>query len=157
MPLWGLMDTQGFIDAALCEIGDSFAAEDRSQNSLRIVLCQYPNVPPEDIWTALPMLFWLGILNSEKLRSLPYQEFLLTPYWLAVSTHVKDNHPWCVLCTEPLSGPLEVHHRTYLHRGSEWEHLEDLTVLCHECHDWISKKPSRWKMLKTGKDLKWPS
>jgi 5-methylcytosine-specific restriction endonuclease McrA len=31
---------------------------------------------------------------------------------------------------------LEVHHRTYAHFGSE--RPEDLTVLCHECHDAIT-------------------
>jgi hypothetical protein len=141
------MGIQEFIDETLCEITDSFTAEECSRLKLQAILCKYPNTTPHETWIALPMLFWRRILNSGELRSMPYLEFLSTPYWLAVSEYVKSLRPWCALCVDPLSGPLEVHHRTYAHRGGEWQYLDDLTVLCHECHDWISKKPSRWKFI----------
>jgi hypothetical protein len=131
----------------LREIGNSFELEKQACLRLQFILDRLPNTTPEETWTALPMLFLRGTLNPEELQSMPYLEFLQTPYWTAVSEHVKSKHPWCALCTDPLSGPLEVHHRTYVHRGYEWRHLNDLAVLCHECHDWISKKPARWKAV----------
>ena len=141
------MTTEELVDDALREITCSFAADAASHHHIQRILDQFPNITPHEVWDALPMLFWRGVLNSAELRSIPYVDFLQTQYWRAVSEHLKTEYPWCALCTEPLAGPLEVHHRTYKHRGSEWEHLEDLAVLCHECHDWISKKPSRWKSL----------
>jgi hypothetical protein len=141
------MDMQERIDSALREIGTSFEAEREERTRLQSILEKFPNVTPQEVWSALPILFWRGTLDPDELRSMPYQEFLQSTYWLAVSEHVKSKHPWCALCTDPLSGPLEVHHRTYIHRGYEWQHLNDLAVLCHECHDWISKKPARWKAV----------
>lgn len=110
------MGIQGRIDSVLREIGKSFDADALERNLLQSVLYRFPNVTPEETWDALPVLFIRGTLDAKELRSMQYFEFLATPYWLAVSEHVKSKHPWCALCTDPLSGPLEVHHRTYIHR-----------------------------------------
>jgi hypothetical protein len=141
------MDIQDRIDAVIRQVGESFASERAAYNRLNRILAKFPDTTLQETWDALPMLFFRGIFNESVLRVLPYDEFLQTSYWLAVSNHVREKYPWCVLCVEPLTRPLEVHHRTYAHKGSEWLHLDDLSVLCHECHDWISKKPSRWKLL----------
>lgn len=134
------MSTEELVDDALCEVAESFAIEAIAHRRLQRILVQFPNTTPKETWDALPILFWRRILISEILRSLPYDEFLQTPYWIAVSEHAKAEQPWCVLCTEPMDGPLEVHHRTYQHRGSEWLHLGDLTVLCGDCHQTFHKK-----------------
>lgn len=141
------MTTHELIDNAIREVAASFTADAAILRKLKLVLAKFPNCTPQEIWNALPILFWHEKIDADSLRSIPYKEFLKTPYWMAVSDHVKTMHPWCVLCTEPFAEPLEVHHRTYIHRGSEWLYLDDLTVLCHECHQWVSKKPSRWKNL----------
>ena len=145
------MQTQEYIDQVLRDIGNSFDEEESRRNRLHSILWRFPNVTPSETWIALPMLFWQGKLDAKILRSMSYEQFLKTPYWLAVSEYVKKHHPWCALCAEPFAEPLEVHHRTYIHRGFEWQHLGDLAVLCHDCHDWISKKPSRQKFLLRGK------
>jgi hypothetical protein len=134
------MTTQERIDEAMRAVGKSFEDDEAALNRLRNTITKYPKVTLQDAWDALPMLFWLGILDADQLSSMPYSEFLQTPYWIAVSDHVKTRRPWCALCCEPFAGPLEVHHRTYKHRGDEWRHLDDLTVLCRECHEWISQK-----------------
>jgi len=38
----------------------------------------------------------------------------------------------CSLCANKHS--LNVHHRTYEHKGEEYKNLEDLVVLCKICH-----------------------
>lgn len=72
--------------------------------------------------------------DAEHLRKLPYEEFLLTDYWKEVSQMVRerDGHR-CRICNA--SKRIEVHHRTYQHHGSEHFHLDDLTTLCHVCHN----------------------
>ena len=124
------------IDKALEEISLSFRVDEVARAKLRRILDTYPDTTPAETWIALPLLFWQGTLDTQVLRKMPYDEFLKTPYWAAVSEHVKSLRPWCVLCTEPLAGPLRVHHRTYVHRGDEWRHLEDLSVICDPCHSW---------------------
>lgn len=69
------------------------------------------------------------------LEGLPYQDFLQTSYWKAVSRHIKKLAGFsCQICcsTEKLS----THHRSYRHHG--WEHSEvglaDLVCLCDSCH-----------------------
>jgi hypothetical protein len=72
--------------------------------------------------------------DSRWLRSLPYQQFLDTTYWRAVSQSVKmrAGHR-CEKCGRP--GPeLETHHRSYRHHGREHKHLNDLVAWCNDCH-----------------------
>lgn len=62
-----------------------------------------------------------------------YKDFLQTPYWKAVSEKkVRKAQYRCELCNS--QGVLNVHHRTYSHKGFEALHLEDLIVLCQNCH-----------------------
>ena len=76
---------------------------------------------------------------KEKLKKMDYKDFLKTPYWAAISKHVKylaGNK--CEYCGS--SEKLEVHHKTYENHGDELHHLEDLVCLCHDCHAMIHKK-----------------
>ena len=42
----------------------------------------------------------------------------------------------CQECLKPFNVyHLNTHHKTYIHHGEEIDHLEDLIVLCQECHE----------------------
>jgi hypothetical protein len=70
---------------------------------------------------------------AQELAAMPYQQFLQTQYWQLIRMAALNNalHR-CSMCNSP--NQLEVHHRTYKHRGYEFRHLEDLTVVCRPCH-----------------------
>jgi hypothetical protein len=68
-----------------------------------------------------------------RLKALPYEVFLRTPYWTIVRAYVMTMRgARCEQCS--WIGALNVHHMTYSHRGEELFHLEDLKVLCEFCH-----------------------
>ena len=63
-----------------------------------------------------------------------YYDFLATPYWKAVSQYKRYKAKYkCELCNS--NGSLAVHHKTYENHGLEVYHLEDLVVLCKDCHE----------------------
>ena len=66
--------------------------------------------------------------------SMKYSDFLLTPYWKAI-THkkMKDAGFRCQLCKK--KGLLNTHHRTYSIHGYELQNLNELIVLCKDCHE----------------------
>lgn len=67
------------------------------------------------------------------IKNMEYKEFLKTPYWKAISWKAKQKANFCCqLCNN--SQGLETHHRTYESHGMEHANLEDLIVLCHDCH-----------------------
>jgi|GEM_PF-5976003 len=70
---------------------------------------------------------------AQELAAMPYQQFLQTKYWQLIRRAALNNalHR-CEMCNFPKQ--LEVHHRTYKHRGYEFRHMEDLTVVCRPCH-----------------------
>jgi hypothetical protein len=70
---------------------------------------------------------------------LPYRDFLNCRYWLQLAVYLKFHAGFtCQICGKkpfPLGQGLEVHHKTYAHRGCEYpDHLDDLEVLCRDCH-----------------------
>lgn len=67
-----------------------------------------------------------------ELRSMPYREYLKTRHWrrLRVVAIKKAKHK-CAVCGDTEN--LNVHHLTYERKGCE--KLEDLQVLCRECHE----------------------
>jgi 5-methylcytosine-specific restriction endonuclease McrA len=71
---------------------------------------------------------------AEAIKSLSYSEFLSTPYWIAVSQRAKFKAGYkCALC-HTNKQTLMTHHTTYEHHGYEHRYLEDLIVLCGQCH-----------------------
>ncbi len=68
------------------------------------------------------------ILNME------YYDFLKTPYWKAIAqyTKLKANFK-CSLCASKEG--LATHHKTYENHGKEHCNLQDLIVLCNDCHE----------------------
>lgn len=69
----------------------------------------------------------------QELKDMPYQQFLNTFYWKTIRNYIfYKRGTKCHLC--PSTQYLQVHHRTYEHRGFEISYLEDLIVLCRDCH-----------------------
>lgn len=67
----------------------------------------------------------------EELRTMPYREYLQTAEWQETRKQaLKRAHYKCQLCNR--EGRLNVHHKTYEHRGQELN--SDLIVLCENCH-----------------------
>ncbi len=75
-------------------------------------------------------------LRKGELVSMPYPDYLQTPEWQArrAAALERAQHR-CQVCNR--EERLEVHHRTYVRRGDERD--DDLTVLCHRCHDGFHK------------------
>jgi hypothetical protein len=68
----------------------------------------------------------------ERLRSLPYSEYLKSEHWQEVrKSALKRARYRCQVCNKADS-ILNVHHRTYEHRGEEY--AADVVVLCEDCH-----------------------
>jgi hypothetical protein len=61
-----------------------------------------------------------------------YQAYLQSPRWKQIRAIMLSNVGKCQLCGSKTN--LEVHHNSYEHIGDEKAHLEDLIVLCHDCH-----------------------
>ena len=74
---------------------------------------------------------------AEYIQNMGYEDFLNTPYWVAISLYTKYLHSFkCALCSN--KGELRTHHKTYQRHG--YEHIpevirEDLIVLCNDCHE----------------------
>lgn len=94
----------------------------------------------KDLKNPLIAKYVIGTMRREmttdvvaKLKASPYELFLRIPYWTIVRAYVMTlRGPRCEVCS--WTGGLNVHHITYIHRGEEIFHLEDLKVLCEWCH-----------------------
>lgn len=70
---------------------------------------------------------------NEYVANMPYKKYLTTPYWKFVSQLAKKKAKYkCQLCGSESN--LNTHHRTYEHKGYEINNMEDLIVLCQNCH-----------------------
>jgi hypothetical protein len=91
---------------------------------------------------------WYGTKASrnflgDKLRLMPYRDFLQTNYWKVVADFVKRKAGMrCQLCNLG-GGSVHTHHRTYRFHGREHEHVEDLICLCANCHSRFHNKLER--------------
>jgi hypothetical protein len=67
-----------------------------------------------------------------------YAAFLRSEYWKHVqeAVAVRDDGK----CRRCGARGLQVHHKTYEHKGEELEHLEDLELLCAACHAFEHRK-----------------
>jgi 5-methylcytosine-specific restriction endonuclease McrA len=79
-------------------------------------------------------------LKIAQYKTMPYKEYLLTPYWKWFADEARRcAHYKCNLCNG--SGILHVHHKTYETRGEE--KFDDVIVLCDRCHAKFHDKPVR--------------
>ena len=70
--------------------------------------------------------------EAERLRALPYEEFLRSVYWEGIRDRLLSAVGRCQICSAREG--LRVHHNSYANHGFEHLHPEDLTVLCDRCH-----------------------
>lgn len=80
--------------------------------------------------------FLVELYEIQDYKKMPYYKYLQTEHWRVLREHkllTVDNR--CQLCYNEWN--LQVHHRTYERLGNE--KLEDLTVLCKECHELFHK------------------
>lgn len=79
---------------------------------------------------------------SDHIKSMDYQSFLQTPYWKAIAAHTKYKAGYrCQLCNSPRR--LITHHRNYDIHGFEHAYMQDLTVLCDDCHNKFHDRPQK--------------
>ena len=72
---------------------------------------------------------------ADRIKSLPYSDFLKTPYWKAIASKKRiEQGQRCGICNS--DGILSVHHRSYSLHGYEHtkDGLRDLIALCETCH-----------------------
>lgn len=71
---------------------------------------------------------------QSRLRALPNAKdaWINSPLWKETSKLKRRMQPYCADCGRTSS--LEAHHNTYIHWGIEVLHLQDLDVLCRNCH-----------------------
>ena len=67
------------------------------------------------------------------MAGLEYKKYLYTVYWRLVRAFKILLSDGCELCQR--TNRLNVHHATYDNKGREYEHLDDLHVLCKGCHE----------------------
>lgn len=101
----------------------------------------------------------LGLqLRQDEIRrckTLPYAEYLKTPWWDLVRTRTIRRARWglCELCQD--HGATEAHHTTYERLGEE--RPEDMVALCRHCHQHITDnglaKLSRRDLLRRRREI----
>lgn len=89
-------------------------------------------------WTKkqLQLWFWFhGDKIREHLKGLPHEKYIGSLYWRSVCRLVWQRAGG--RCENRRCGKrgAEVHQKSYVHRGEEHEHLEDLRLLCRECYE----------------------
>ena len=114
-------------------VGVSFDLDWKFQQRYSLALSRWPKVTNEEYIMLLPTIWVEDRFNQYELCHMKYEDFLRTQYWKAISWKAKQDHKYCQDCFEYLQ-QLHVHHLTYVRRGLEWLHPEDLVVLCHSCH-----------------------
>jgi hypothetical protein len=72
------------------------------------------------------------VLEAKELNKLPYNEYLQTDHWKQTRRKVKRKFKRCVICNS--SGNLHVHHRSYKWKGHKDKEINDLVLLCRDCH-----------------------
>lgn len=66
-------------------------------------------------------------------NQMTYKRYLSTPYWQLVSNLARRKAKYkCQLCGR--NNCLNVHHKSYINKGFEIMNMEDLIVLCQDCH-----------------------
>lgn len=78
------------------------------------------------------------------IKDMDYQDFLKTPYWKAIAAHTKYKAGYrCQLCNSAYD--LVTHHRSYDIHGREHAHMQELIVICDNCHNRFHDKIPEYK------------
>jgi|SRR5579859_260162 len=91
--------------------------------------------------TPAEQLYWITrVYDPERHRTISYKEFLKGPYWRILRKYILSvRGSRCALCGAD-DEHANVHHRSYEHHGREHEYLDDLIVLCRDCHSKFHNK-----------------
>ena len=76
----------------------------------------------------------LGSITDDRVRE--YSEYINSPVWKYISSIIKLKRDYtCERCGER-SNPahLVIHHKSYAHLGSELNYMDDVELLCTDCH-----------------------
>jgi hypothetical protein len=71
--------------------------------------------------------------TEDRLKYLPYDQFLNTLYWKIISRYKRRLMGVCDECGTKYH--LQTHHLDYTFRGIEYRYLDSMRVLCRNCHD----------------------
>lgn len=72
----------------------------------------------------------------QRLKKLPYRDYLASDHWQRIRAYALDHAKRrCQVCNS--GGKVDVHHRSYEHRGEE--RFSDVIILCRDCHDLFHK------------------
>ncbi len=89
--------------------------------------------------------------RAASIRAMPYPTFLQTDYWRIIRAYVLSMRAYkCFRCGSQIR--IELHHTSYVHHGTEHEHLEDLELACGACHRFVHAVD----LMAKGKLLKHP-
>lgn len=85
-------------------------------------------------WQSIQFKYYTGWERiAIVIKEMDYYKFLQTPYWKAVSLQAKHKASYrCQLCNS--GKKLQTHHRSYDVHGYEHLNMNELIVLCEECH-----------------------
>jgi hypothetical protein len=88
--------------------------------------------PPAGLAAVEDAAYLLELLTYFHLMEVPYSEYLESRHWREKRSQAVEAAKGCCALCDVKGETLQVHHRTYEHRG--WEKPEDLIVLCRNCH-----------------------
>lgn len=119
--------------------------EDKAENFLKNTDYYIENyLSPDRVWkegvTLWQKFNYIKNINAdfdriaEYIKNMNYKDFLQTLYWKTIAEKKRSEAKYkCQLCGK--SGFLAVHHRTYSTHGYEHQNMNDLIVLCNDCHE----------------------
>ncbi len=107
---------------SLCTAGGKYLAEEAAELRHQTVLRRRLALK-EDPLSPAPSL-----------QTMDYRSFLETEYWQTLRTLILSRRGRiCERCGSH-NGPIDLHHKTYEHRGLEIYYQNDIEVLCRDCH-----------------------
>lgn len=85
---------------------------------------------------ARKIIIFHKLQGNDKFDNISYKDYTNSPLWKYMSSVFKMMHGYCCARCNKRAYPahLVVHHLSYDHVGSEFEHLDEIQVLCKECH-----------------------
>lgn len=75
--------------------------------------------------------------SQEYLKSLSYKDYLNTNHWKILRNKVLIRDQRCKICNS--MEKLNAHHRSYLNKGNPSKELDDIVLLCKDCHELFHK------------------
>lgn len=96
--------------------------------------------PPAGLHGAELCKWWMA--HTPGIRNLRYQDYLQTEYWQAVrELKLRNSSGRCEYCGSTEN--IRIHHESYTHKYCEYDHLDELSVVCDSCHKGVHGIQSR--------------